>query len=554
MARTDPLAAISTREAPQSRQASPRQVPNSAGGWAFTVSRQERLHRFLTLGTTGGTYYAAEKAITAENAGVVLDWARNDSLTLVREILGVSLKGRAPRQAPALFALAAASGLGNDAGRKAAFEALPHVARTATHLYGFTGYAEQFRGWGRGMRRAVAGWYLNADPAQQVAYQVIKYRQRDGWAHRDVLRLAHPAGHPQRHGPVFDFAVGRDGTTASRNWPDVPPAGLPPLIVAYKQAKAAKTGAEWRRVIAANPSLPWEALPDEALALPEVWEELIGQGMPQAALMRQLPRLTRLGVLSHAGAVTQQVCDQLADRQRLARARVHPMNVLVAMKTYAGGRSLRGTETWVPVARVTDALDAAFYASYEVVEPAGKRTNVALDVSGSMASPVAGMPMSCREASAALALVVMATEPGVVVTGFTAGSSRSKWGSRYGTAISPLSISPRQRLDDAVHRISGLPFGGTDCALPMLWAAANNVEVDTFMVVTDNETWAGDVHPHQALERYRQKTGIPARLAVAALTPTEFTIADPDDPGSMDVSGFDSNVPGLLADFSRGDV
>lgn len=552
MARTDPLAAISTRETPQSRQASPRQTPNSAG-WAFTVSRQERLRRFLTLGTTGGTYYAAEKAITADNAGVVLDWARNDSLTLVREILGVSLKGRAPRQAPALFALAAASGLGNDAGRKAAFEALPHVARTATHLYGFTGYAEQFRGWGRGMRRAVAGWYLNADPAEQVAYQVIKYRQRDGWAHRDVLRLAHPAGHPQRHGPVFDFAVGRDGTTASRNWPDVPPVELPPLIVAYKQAKAATTVREWVAILEAQPRLPWEALPDEALAERDVWSMLIANGMPQTALMRQLPRLTRLGVLDQTGAAARVVCEQLADRQRLIRARVHPMNVLVAMKTYAGGRSLRGTDTWVPVARVIDALDAAFYASYEAVEPAGKRTNVALDVSGSMASPVAGMPMSCREASAALALVVMATEPGVVVTGFTAGSSRSKWGG-HGTAITPLSISPRQRLDDAVHRISGLPFGGTDCALPMLWAAENKVEIDTFMIVTDNETWAGNVHPHQALEQYRQKTGIPARLAVAALTPTDFTIADPDDPGSMDVSGFDSNVPGLLADFSRGDV
>lgn len=547
MPRNDPLAQISTRTTPQAEQASSRQVPNSAGGWTFAVSKQARLHRFLTLGTTGGTYYATEKALTKDNAQVVIDWARNDCQALVREILDISVKGRAPRANPALFALAVAASLGDEAGRKAAFAVLPEVARTATHLYIFCGYAEQFRGWGRGMRNAVGDWYAMKDP-DKLAYQLVKYRQRDGWTHRDLLRLAHPMtgeakGAMPAHRALFDWACKR-------------PAGeaLPSLVLAFEAAQQATTSAQWCRIIAANPGLPWEALPDAALACKDVWAQFIEAGMPQTALLRQLPRLTRLGVLDQLGFTTSVVCDQLADRDLLIRARVHPMNVLLALKTYAGGRSLRGTETWTPVPRVTDALDAAFYASYAAVEPAGKRTNVALDVSGSMASPVAGMPVSCREASAALALVVMATEPGVVVTGFTAGTSRSKWGSRYGTAISPLSISPRQRLDDAVHRITGLPFGGTDCALPMLWAAASNVEIDTFMIVTDNETWAGDIHPHQALEQYRQRTGIPARLVVAALTPTEFTIADPDDPGSMDVSGFDSSVPGLLASFSRGDL
>jgi 60 kDa SS-A/Ro ribonucleoprotein len=220
---------------------------------------------------------------------------------------------------------------------------------------------------------------------------------------------------------------------------------------------------------------------------------------------------------------------------------VHPVSVLLAAKTYAAGHSLRGDSVWAPVPKVIDALDAAFYAAYEAVEPAGKRTMVALDVSGSMGSQAGGLPLSCREATAALALVTANTEPQTLITGFT----------RH---LSVLSISPRQRLDDAVRSISGLPFGSTDCAAPMAWAMANNVAIDTFLVATDNETWAGSMHPHQALELYRQRTGIPARLAVAAMTPTEFTIADPDDPGSMDVSGFDSAVPTLLADFSRGDV
>ena len=39
--------------------------------------------------------------------------------------------------------------------------ALPAVARTGTHLFLFAGYVEQFRGWGRGLRRAVADWYVS---------------------------------------------------------------------------------------------------------------------------------------------------------------------------------------------------------------------------------------------------------------------------------------------------------------------------------------------------------------------------------------------------------
>lgn len=565
MPRNDPLSKVSTKATPQSEQADSRQVPNSAGGYGFQVAGGTRLHRFLTLGTEGGTYYAAEQKITKDNAEVVLDWARNRAVELVQQVTAVSMAGRAPRNNAALFALAAAASLGDDEGRKAALRALPAVARTATHLYTFTGYAEQFRGWGRGMRRAVGDWYLNADPAEKVAYQVIKYRQRDGWKHRDLLRLAHPAGHPQQHGPVFDFAVGRDGTTPSRNWPDITPVALPPLIEAYREAlgidrstaSAKAKAAAYVRLIAQNPGLPWEALPDSAVTQPDVWAELIRHGLPQTALMRQLPRLTSLGVLTQLGTLTGMVAAQLADPDLLQRGRVHPVAVLLAAKTYASGHSVRGESSWQPVARVSDALDAAFYAAYGAVEPAGKRTMVALDVSGSMSSAAGGLPLSCREASVALALVTASTEPQVLVTGFTAGGGRgypTRWGSGYDTAISPLGISPRQRLDDAVRMVAGLPFGGTDCALPMVWAAQAKAEIDTFLVVTDNETWAGAVHPHQALEAYRQLSGIGARLAVAAMTATEFTIADPDDPGSMDVSGFDSAVPTLLSDFSRGDI
>ena len=537
----DALSAINLRTTPQSQAADPRQVPNSAGGFTFTVGPVERLRRFLVLGTEGGTFYAAEPELTRDNAEVVLDWARHRTAELVDEVVAVSTSGRAPRNNPALFALAAAASVGDLEGRRAALAALPQVARTGTHLFVFAGYAEQLRGWGRGLRRAVADWYTTR-PTDDVVYQVVKYRQREGWSHRDLLRLAHPSTADVDRRALFDWISGRGAGS-----------DVPVLVAAYERVQAGGTVEGWVSALEECPALSWEMLPNAALGEPDVWATLIEQGLPQTALLRQLPRLTRLGLLAPLGSLLPRVVAQLTDPERLRRARVHPVNVLVAARTYASGASARGQSTWTPVPQVVDALDAAFYAAFGAVEPAGKRTLLALDVSGSMTSPVAGLPISCREASAALSLVTAATEPSTVTLGFTGGVGGLRGllrPSRGLDAISVLPVSPRQRLDDVLRTVSGLPFSRTDCALPMLWARANEVEVDTFVVYTDNETWAGPVHPHQALRDYRAWSGIDARLAVVALTPTPFSIADPSDPGMLDVAGFDAAVPSLLSSFS----
>ena len=221
------------------------------------------------------------------------------------------------------------------------------------------------------------------------------------------------------------------------------------------------------------------------------------------------------------------------------------------MRTYAAGRGFRGKHTWEPVARVVDALDAAFYLAFGAVEPSGKRTMLALDVSGSMMAAVHGLEqLSCREASAAMALVTAATEPRHFFTAFTAGSRPSRF-EGFTSGLTTLAISPRQRLDDVLGATANLPFGGTDCALPMLEARREGWEVELFVIYTDNETWAGDVHPAQALRQYREATGIAAKLVVVGMASNGFTIADPEDGGMLDVVGFDAATPALIADFAR---
>jgi 60 kDa SS-A/Ro ribonucleoprotein len=86
----------------------------------------------------------------------------------------------------------------------------------------------------------------------------------------------------------------------------------------------------------------------------------------------------------------------------------------------------------------------------------------------------------------------------------------------------------------------------------MLYAQAQEREVDAFVIYTDSETWAGHVHPVQALQDYRRASGLDARLVVVGLVSNGFSIADPADPGMLDVVGFDTATPQLISDFARG--
>ena len=185
-------------------------------------------------------------------------------------------------------------------------------------------------------------------------------------------------------------------------------------------------------------------------------------------------------------------------------------------------------------------MSTVLISAFGNVEAANKRFVLALDVSGSMGcGNIAGIPgLTPRDASAAMALVTAATESATEMVAFQ-------------TSLTRLSISPRQRLDDAIRTVSNLSFGGTDCAQPMLWASKNGVKADAFVIYTDSETWHGAIHPVQALREYRQKTGIAARLIVVGMVSNGFTIADPDDGGMLDVVGFDTAAPQVMADFVR---
>lgn len=532
-------ARLATKPIPQSEPLNDRQIVNHAGGYVFALDDWKRLDRFLILGSDAPTYYQKAADLTRENAKCVERCYVLDAERTVARIVEISDAGRAPKNDPAIFALALGAASPDVKTRQLALGALPKVCRIGTHLFQFvTAVRTLGRGWGRTLKRAVARWY-DEKPVDAVAYQAIKYRSREGYSHKRLLQTAHPSGGEVRAPRSMGELISMERPALYR-WicdKEIAKERLPPIVVAHIDAMNCPDVKTWVQLVEKY-NLPWEALPTEANAKPEVWQAMLPK-MGLTALIRNLGNMTRIGAITPMSEHERVAVERIKDRDALKKARVHPFAILLAKAVYATGHGVMGKGTWSPSAPIVAALEDAFYAAFDNVVPTNKRTFIGLDISGSMSSPFNGTCMSVAEAAAAMCMVTARTEPWSMIRGFS-------------TQMIDMKITTKDSLETVMQKTANHAHGGTDCALPMVYAMHNKINVDVFQVVTDNETWAGSIHPMEALRRYRAMTGINAKLIVVGMTATKFSIADAQDGGALDVVGFDSAAPAVMADFARG--
>ncbi|WP_225429906.1 RNA-binding protein Rsr [Deinococcus detaillensis] len=544
------LSAVNPLQRHQRQKLDASQVQNNAGGFVYALSDASRLTRFLVLGTEGGTFYAGVKAHTVQATDFVRDLVQRDAALALRLTLEVACAGRAPKPEPALLVLALISKTApNVADRQAAWNALPELARTGTMLLHFLAFTRALGGWGRLTRRGVANVYETLS-VEKLALWAVKYKSRDGWAQADALRLAHPKTADPIRNAVLKFMVSgelkvdgdkMEGDRVEGDPVDSDTAPALRVIEGHLLAQAATSDAE-AATLMLEYGLPMEGVPTH-LRGAEVYRAATQTG-GLTWLLRNLGNLSRVGVLTvNDRALIDALIARLTDPAALKRGRIHPLDALKARLVYSAGQGVRGSGTWLPVPRIVDALEDAFYTSFGMVQPAGTRHLLALDVSGSMTGgQVAGVPnLTPNMAAAAMSMLALRSEPEALTMGFA-------------DQFRALGITPRDTLEAAMKKAQSASFGATDCAQPILWAAGAGVDVDTFVIYTDNETWAGQVHPKVALDRYRQKTGTAARLIVVGLTATEFSIADPQRSDMLDVVGFDTAAPTLMSAFARGEV
>lgn len=547
---------------PQTQKATKGQKRNNAGGFSFVVTDKSRLERFLILGTDGGTYYVNEQKLTDKNVDFIVKLIEQDPELVLNTVIEVSTSGRAYRNSYAIFVMALLFKHASKEYKAQGFlyNHLPQIARTSTHLFEFATYIEGLGGWGRAKREAVANWYTSKTP-DQLAYQAVKFRQRDGWTHRDLFRLSHPTGVDQQ---VGNFIL--KGSVEDE---------APKILHGFAAAQACTKTQTLIDVLDGVKNLPWEAVPTSFHKNPELWKKLFDNGQLQGqALLRQITRLSKLGMFKDM-VFAREYANRLVDEEMIAKTRLHPIQYLLALIGHTEGQIQRNSyggrvfgfgyysdrqKDWVTSPIIAEALNAGFYEAFKHVEPANKRTFIGVDVSSSMSSQAMGIDLSCAQVAGAMAMSIARTEPYYDIRGFTAGPVDTSSTMRFSpysnreNGLHDLGITATTPLNEAMRKVQRNNFGSTDCSLPMELAIKDKLEIDTFVVITDNETYAGNRHPHIALEDYRQKSGIDAKLVVVGCTATKFSIANPNDPGMLDVVGSDSNLPKLVADFSSGRV
>ena len=288
-----------------------------------------------------------------------------------------------------------------------------------------------------------------------------------------------------------------------------------------------------------------EHVPTTLFGSKEIWLTLL-ETMPLEALLRNLGKLTQIGV---AAEKHREIVMRLTNQTEVLKARIHPIKVLVASKVYTNGCGDSGSLTWTPNAYIGVALTDLFRISYGAVTPTGKRIMLGIDVSGSMSTPVLGSKvLTCRDASIAMALLYLETEKNVSAVAFSdtltdliAPSSRNR-------------LTRGMTLQQALAATNGMAFSSTDCVLPIQHAIKHNILIDAFIILTDNETYAPNEHPQNALIRYRELTGIQAKLIVLGMTGNCFTIADPTDRNTLNLAGFDTSTPEIASMFMRGEI
>lgn len=517
---------------PQSRPINTDQIENNAGGYVYEISTQQKLERFLLIGSESATYYVSAQELTEKNAQSVIEYIKQDGMEVLTVLLDFATNHRAPKMDATLFTLALLCTYGNQEVKNLSYVAIKTVCKTATHLFTFLENVTKMRGWSRGLRTGVAEWYTKKTD-DKLAYQLVKYRQRNNWTHKDVLRLAHPKALTTSQNSLFHYAVNgmnihpvfekNDFTGSTQS-----------LIMAFEAAQNTTNISTLCELVQEH-GLTWEMIPTQYLNDGNVLITLL-INMPTIALIRNLGRYSKAGLTNGNTLTTKKIVSKL-NKEAIRKSGIHPINVVNAMRTYAQGHGDKGKSTWPVNQAIVDSLEEAYYHALENITPTNKNILVALDVSPSMSAEVGGMKMTASQIGAILSLTMLRTEPNVELIEFC-------------TSIHKTKIGKRTSLDECLKKVQ---YGnGTDCAQAFIHAMNTKQKFDAIVILTDNETWAGPKHGEVVLSEYRRKYNKDVKVIEIAMVSNPYTALPVNDPNILRIAGFDASCISLINEFLKG--
>jgi 60 kDa SS-A/Ro ribonucleoprotein len=252
-----------------------------------------------------------------------------------------------------------------------------------------------------------------------------------------------------------------------------------------------------------------------------------------------LNTLARNGVFGVPG-ITDRVAARLSDRDALAKARVLPYQLMVALGQADGG---------VPL-KVQAALEDALEASLAKVPAVPGRVVVCPDVSGSMGSPATGYrkgassKVRCIDVAALVAAAMLRSNREARVLPFECGVVR-------------LKLDPHARLAVNAAKLAAVGGGGTNVSAPLAQLNQEFARVDLVVIVSDNESWV-DASRRGATQTIREWDAIKRRNPQAKLVCIDIqphgTTQASGRPEILNVGGFSDAVFDTIARFAAGET
>ncbi|PAX07709.1 vWA domain-containing protein [Sphingomonas lenta] len=340
----------------------------------------------------------------------------------------------------------------------------------------------------------------------------------------DVVRMVHPRPADAKRRAFYGWLLGKPYDVAA----------LPAEIAAFEA---------WKR----DPTSPLPPVPFEWLtAYPlsaERWGELATR-MGWQALRINLNTLARNGVFGVPG-VTEAVAARLSDEDAIARTRVMPYQLQMALGSVGEG---------VPL-KVQAALEKALELTLSSVPAVPGRVVVCPDVSGSMSSPVTGYrkgassKVRCVDVAALVAAAVLRSNRDARVLPFE-------------ERVVDVRLDPNARVAANAARLAAVGGGGTNVSAPLATLNAERAAVDLVVIVSDNESWVdagasgrnggGATATMREWDRLvRRNPG--AKLVCIDLQPYGTTQAS-GRPQILNVGGFSDAVFDTVARFARGET
>lgn len=481
---------------------------NEAGGIAYARSPEAALALYAATGCLNGTYYADAD----EQLEMALALCAEVEPAFVARTAVYARKVAHMKDMPALL-LATLSLRDRDA-FAAAFPQVIDNGRMLRNLVQILRSGRVGRkSLGSLPKRLVREWLQNASVDQIVAGAIGNDPSLG-----DIVKMVHPRPADAERQALYAWLIGKPFDAEA----------LPQKLRAYEAFKRdiADGGSH------AVPEMPFQYFTSLPLAQSH-WKALATRASWQQ-LRQNLNHFARHGVFDDADVLRRAVA-KLTDVAAIQAARVMPYQLLTAYQaTHALPRA------------IGEALQHAMEVATRRVPKLEGDVVVAVDVSGSMGSPVTGYRKGattatrCVDVAALIAACVQRTNPLARVLPFD-------------TAVRDLRLNPRDSVITQAQQLAKLCGGGTSVSAPLAKLNAEGAKVDLLVLVSDSESWR-DTRAGGATETMRQweriKSRCPqARLVCIDLQPvaTSQTIERED---VLHVGGFSDAVFDLLANFA----